>query len=74
MKAPDKIYVHELSATELDLPIPYGVSYIRKDAILEWARKQKEETEGLIKEHSKDDSLWAEMHWYERLINHIESL
>ena len=34
---PDKIYIHEASAPELTLPIPYGVEYIRKDALLEWA-------------------------------------
>lgn len=50
------------------------IEYIRKDALLGWAKEQKKETEDLIKEHPKDDSLWAEMHWYERLINHIESL
>ena len=83
MQAPDKIFVSEAMETEKGLfglwtdkdhrDTPY-VEYIRKDAILEWAKGQKKETEDLIKEHPKDDSLWAEMHWYEQLIKHIESL
>lgn len=38
MEAPDKIYIHEASAPELDVPIPYSVEYIRKDALLGWVK------------------------------------
>lgn len=40
---PDKIYVHEASALELDVKIPYSVEYIRKDAFIkkacEWIKE-----------------------------------
>lgn len=87
MKAPDKIYIAQLwekpSIEQTGFspiwsdevrPAFNNIAYIRKDALLEWAREQKKATEELIKEHPKDDSLWAEMHWYEQLIKHIESL
>jgi hypothetical protein len=32
---PDKIYVHEISAMELDVKIPYSVEYVREDAFIE---------------------------------------
>ena len=40
MTAPDKSYIHEASAPELNVPIPYGIEYIRKDALLEWAKEK----------------------------------
>ena len=36
----DKIYVHEISAEELTENLPYHICYIRKDALLEWAKKK----------------------------------
>ena len=44
MNAPDKIYVHEASAPELAEPVlkEYHIEYIRKDALLEWAKELKE--------------------------------
>lgn len=41
MNAPDKIYVHEISAEELTENLPYHVCYICKDALLEWANARK---------------------------------
>ena len=42
MNFPDKIYVHEISAMELDVKIPYSVEYILKDAFInkagEWLK------------------------------------
>ena len=35
MKAPDKIYVHEISAEELTESLPYHVCYLRKDFVAE---------------------------------------
>lgn len=77
MNAPDKIYIQQDMINNIPLEqkeFDDDVEYIRKDALLEWAKEQKKATEELIKEHPKDDSLWAEMHWYEQLIKHIESL
>lgn len=42
---PDKIYVHEISAEELTENLPYHVCYIRKDALLDWAKNLKERWE-----------------------------
>lgn len=38
---PDKIYIHEASAPELAEPAlkEYHIEYIRKDALLEWAKE-----------------------------------
>lgn len=41
-KPSDKIYVHEISAEELTEKFPYHVCYIRKDALLEWAKEKNE--------------------------------
>lgn len=45
MKAPDKIYIHEASAPELAEPVlkEYHIEYIRKEALLEWVRKEMKE-------------------------------
>ena len=44
MKFPDTIYIHEASASELALPRKdYHLEYIRKDALLEWAKAKKAE-------------------------------
>lgn len=73
----DKIYVDKFGRS-IEEYIPEGCSlvteYIRKDALLEWAKGQKTETEEVIKQNPKDDSLWAEMHWWEDVIEKIKSL
>ena len=55
MKAPDKIYLHEISAEELTKNLPYHVCYIRKDALLEWIDEYKNYSSGpswdLLKTH-----------------------
>lgn len=39
-KAPEKIWVHELSAKELNVPLKeYHIEYIRTDAFIDKARK-----------------------------------
>ena len=46
MKAntPDRIWVHELSAKELNVPLKeYHIEYVRKDAFIEKAKKWFEE-------------------------------
>ena len=48
MKAPDKIYIHRtihfglLSASEIDIT-GQDEQYIRKDALLEWAKEKAED-------------------------------
>ena len=34
-KAPEKIYIHEASASELTEKLPYHIEYIRTDAFIE---------------------------------------
>lgn len=48
MEAPDKIYIHEASAPELAEPVlkEYHIEYIRKDALLEWAKEMLHKVEG----------------------------
>ena len=66
MKAPDKIYVHEASAPELAEPAlkEYHVEYIRKDALLEWAKEKANDYKGTANIRRS----------FEMMINKIESL
>ena len=53
METPDSIYIftdgderwYDVKEWEGRTPPPANVEYIRKDALLEWANKQKEEAE-----------------------------
>ena len=73
MKAPDKIYIHRAphlgfwSATEIPVDAPDETVYIRKDALLEWAKKQIETPSGSDFQDGQNDS-------WERLINKLNSL
>ncbi len=69
MTAPDKIYIHEASAPELNVPIPYGIEYIRKNALLEWA---KENHKRMVDVHSDYTKIYDE--YFRGLIEKIESL
>lgn len=77
MKMPDKIYIQE------GLPGVYGINqqggikgmhaYIRKDALLEWAKVYKEEADALAR--GKTDNLsWGERVAMKNLINKINEL
>lgn len=79
MKAPDKIYIsHAIYDTwQFTIPDPNDkteVEYIRKDALLEWAKEQKKDCERVIREHPEDESLWCERDKYDELIDKIESI
>jgi len=69
MKAPDKIYVHELSAEQLTEPHKdYHLEYIRKEALVEWARSNwLYYRNGTIADQIKSSA-------YEVMLEHIESL
>lgn len=71
---PDKIYVHEISAEELTKNLPYHICYIRRDALLEWAKDQKRDCERVIREHPEDESLWCERDKYDELIDKLNSM
>lgn len=77
MNAPDKIYVDtDLIAFHVmnERLNEVDVEYIRKDALLEWAKEQKKQCEDIIKQHPEDDSLWCERDKYDELIDKINSL
>ncbi len=77
MKAPDKIYIHRtihlglLSASEIDIT-GQDEQYIRKNALMEWAKETYKATENNneISELFKQGALF-ELH---KVINKIESL
>jgi hypothetical protein len=50
------------------------IEYIRKNALLEWLKKQKKDCERIIREHPEDESLWCERDRYDELIDKINSL
>jgi hypothetical protein len=84
MNAPDKIYVSRnfsednsphglwyLNKSEHDI----NVEYIRKDALLEWAKGQKAWLkQGYKKDWKNDDTLNGGRLMLDKLINKIESL
>ena len=76
--APEKIYISQQSDVfgyfSAQKNPPYNTEYIRKDALLEWAEDMKAETEDIIKQHPEDESLWAEMHWWEVVIGKLNSM
>ena len=76
--APEKIYISQQSDVfgyfSAQKNPPYNTEYIRKDALLEWAKDMKAETEDIIKQHPEDESLWAEMHWWEVVIGKLNSM
>ena len=77
MKAPEKIYIHRtihlglLSASEIDIT-GQDEQYIRKNALMEWAKETYKATENNneISELFKQGALF-ELH---KVINKIESL
>ena len=54
--APDKIYLHEISAEELTENLPYHVCYIRKDALLEFPASLEKDS---AKNAGTDDLAYA---------------
>lgn len=61
---PDKIYIHELSAEQLsEHHEDFHIEYIRKESILEWARKEQQESQTIL----ADD-------WWQKVIDKIEAL
>lgn len=73
MKAPDKIYLHEISAEELTENFPYHICYIRKDALMEWAKENQEQMK--IEAGGCTNMLAAGKYLaYKEIIDKIESL
>lgn len=79
MKAPDKVFfpndINLLTKLSLILKQKGDVCYIRKDAILEWAKAQKARLkQGYKKEWKNDDILLGGELILDNLIEKIESL
>jgi hypothetical protein len=53
--APDKIYINGFSAFATE-PVKDGIEYIRKDAILEWAKQKQYESLTIVA-----DNFWQEV-------------
>ena len=63
MAAPDKIYLHEISAEELTENLPYHVCYIRKDALLEWIKSEMERLWELLPDADNPDPTQMELRY-----------
>ena len=78
MKAPDRIYIQPNAHDgwfEGNKPNDNFVEYIRKDALLEWAKSQKARLkQGYKHEWKNDDTLNGGRLMLDKLINKIESL
>lgn len=84
MDTPNKIYIADnVFPTHVDWdgsPIntkrieSSDIEYLRKDALLEWAKEQKKECEQVIREHPEDESLWCERDKYDELIDKLNSM
>ena len=70
MKAPEKIYLHKISAEELTENLPYHVCYIRKDALLEWARERL----SLMKSYTPSDGARIYSNAVKDLIEKLNSM
>lgn len=55
-KAPDKIYINGWSAFATE-PVKDGTEYIRKDALLEWAKEAHDS--GPIKDSADKGDAWS---------------
>jgi len=75
MKAPDKIYTpNELLSEEWQRHIEgEDTAYLRKDALLEWAREQLEVYNAHLKDHN-DMALWHERYAFQQMIDKLNSL
>ena len=55
MEAPDRIYINGFSAFATE-PVKNGIEYIRKDALLEWAKEKQNESLTIVA-----DNIWQEL-------------
>ena len=74
MTAPDKIYIPSLLAADVvSYKTDGGIEYIRKDALVEWAREQFE-VYGRITEQGGADIDFGRMNAFSMMINKLESM
>lgn len=73
MKAPDRIYIHEASAPFLDVKIlpPYGIEYIRKEALLEWATMNRDRLDALS---DNDAWRWGLRNAFQQMIDKLNEM
>ena len=74
MKEPDKIYV-SIGYEAQTKPFHHSIEYIRKDALLEWAKSKKARLkQGYKHDWKNDDMLHGGTLILDNLIDKIESL
>ena len=70
MKAPDKIYINGFSAFATE-PVKDGIEFIRKDALLEWAKDELNKLEAL----SDNDAVhWGQRNAFKQMIDKLNSM
>ena len=81
MEAPDKVYIDDLAVvndciTKISLKqLPNFSEYIRKDALLEWLKKEYEVSKWFYETHAKPGELHTgKCEAYKQVIDKIESL
>lgn len=77
MTAPDKIYIEQDMINNIPLERQYyedDVIYIRKDALLEWARKEADKSFNSFAREELGMEAREKGLAFEQLIKHIESL
>ena len=73
MKAPDKIVMPE-AASQLRFTMTESVEYIRKDALLEWAKDLKHVYEVPVNNHEASKICRTKAEAFQMIIEKIESL
>ena len=67
---PDKIYINGFSAFATE-PVKDGIEFIRKDALLEWAKDELNKLEAL----SDNDAVrWGQRNAFKQMIDKINTL
>ena len=77
MEAPDKIYTDN-RGVYAELPIfsqaDANVEYIRKDALLEWAKEQLDILNKQTLLHPDDEVFWGQRNAFKQLIDKLNSM
>ena len=75
MKAPNVIFANDYGLWYKEKqPGKQTDEYIRKDALLEWAKEKYEEYVKKMKENNYDATRWGQQNAFHQVIEKIESL
>ncbi len=79
MKAPDKVFVYcdyDGNPDKVDI-YPLGkksIEYIRKDALLEWAKEKYEEYDRRLVGFPDDGTHWGQRNAFQQIIDKLNSM